>query len=489
MMRLDAPPSKAQIFRLIALMALVEALSGATQGYINPLLPALGPVFDITDPTISGLFVVSNLAFAVFTPIISRLGDLYGNLRVLRVTTIIVTAGVVLMAVVPTLTTVVLGVTVMACVVGFVPMMTSILRHYSPAHTRLGVSVMVGSLFLSLGLGAMIAGVVGRDNPVTGFWVAVPVAVIAVIATWFLPRGPEPVRGALAWTPMIASALGLIGLVTATSMGPEWGWTDARTIACAIVGLGLITFWVVYDVRAKNPFVRMQMFKVPQVRTISILTFFFGFATIGYLGTNSIFLRSDPVATGYGFAFDPSMLALVYLCLNLIGFLTSLGTSRMLNGLGEKFTLTFSSLLIASCFALLLLFHDRQTVSLVGLGLLGASMGIYQASARSLCVEAVPKEETATAAGINELALSIGIACGAATIKMIASSTTAEASIPLEGFQIMWAILCGIAVISAAISLTYRRSHLDPITGLIRTPQPPLASREVLPRAPRKAGR
>ena len=45
-----APPATAAITRrtitgMIVAMAVIESLSGVTQGYLNPILPALGPVF------------------------------------------------------------------------------------------------------------------------------------------------------------------------------------------------------------------------------------------------------------------------------------------------------------------------------------------------------------------------------------------------------------------------------------------------------------
>ena len=75
-----APPplevtTRRTIAGMILAMALIESLSGVTQGYLNPILPALGPVFGIDDPTINGIFLISNVSFAVLTPIISRLGD------------------------------------------------------------------------------------------------------------------------------------------------------------------------------------------------------------------------------------------------------------------------------------------------------------------------------------------------------------------------------------------------------------------------------
>ena len=133
-----APPAVAVTTRrtiagVILAMALIESLSGVTQGYLNPILPALGPVFEIDDPTINGIFLISNVSFAVLTPIISRLGDSYGYRLVLRWSTGVVTVGVLQMALWPSLWTVTAGVVMLTCVVGFIPLMMGILRVSAPA--------------------------------------------------------------------------------------------------------------------------------------------------------------------------------------------------------------------------------------------------------------------------------------------------------------------------------------------------------------------
>lgn len=459
------------VFGLIALMGVIELLSGATQGYINPLLPALGPVFTITDPTISGMFVVSNLAFAVFTPVISRMGDIYGNRMLLRVTTAIVALGVLLMAVLPTMVTMFVGVALLACVVGFIPMMTGILRFYSPKHTRLGVSLMVGSLFLSLGLGALIAGIIGENNPLRGFWVAVPVAAVALAGTFLLPRGGKPTKERLRWPIVGACSLGLIGIVTATSMGPTWGWVSAPTLLVAAGGVVFLAVWIWHDARSERPFVPLKMFRVPQLRIVSIVTLLLGF-TLGYLGTNNIYLSVQHSQAGYGFGFSPAALAIVFFSVTFIGFLASMAVSPLLNRLGERATLVVSSLVIASCFVLLLAGSASEPVTLVGLALFGVGLGLFESATRALCVESVPKDETSTASGINELALSIGIALGAAVVTMIARASTSGTIIPLHGFQTMWTVMLVVALISGAVALLYRRSEVDPITGLVRTAVP-----------------
>jgi MFS family permease len=199
------------IIGMIVTMAVVESLSSVTQGYLNPILPALGPVFTIDDPTINGIFLISNLSFAVITPIISRLGDSYGYRLVLRWSTAVVTLGVFMMALWPSLWTVTAGVVMLTCVVGFIPLMMGILRVTSSAHTRSGVSVMIGVLMITVGGGGLLAGIIGANDPTLGLWVAVPFAVAALACaarlslpvTWSMTAG--------FWTTSMAPTAGNTG--------------------------------------------------------------------------------------------------------------------------------------------------------------------------------------------------------------------------------------------------------------------------------------
>ena len=442
---------------MILAMALIESLSGVTQGYLNPILPALGPVFDIDDPTINGIFLISNVSFAVLTPIISRLGDSYGYRLVLRWSTGVVTLGVLQMALWPSLCTVTIGVVMLTCVVGFIPLMMGILRVSSPEHTRTGVSVMIGMLMIMVGAGGLFAGIAGVTNPTLGFWVAVPFAVVAFISSFLLPDAGVPTREGIALAPLLACSLGLIGFVVALSMAPEWGWLDARTLIAGLLGVSLLAYWARRDFSAtqRRRFMDLRMLAIPRIRSISVATFFFGFASISYFGTNGIFLHSNPDKTGYGFGLSPLMIAIVLALASVLSLVSSLLTARVLRRFGERATLVFAGLLLAGGFLVMILAHGTLSGYCVGFAMFNLSLGMYQAGTRSLSVEGVPLQETSTAAGLNELALSVGIAVGAAVVKLLSSASVESGRITEAGLLSIWGALAVAALIAAAASARY----------------------------------
>jgi MFS family permease len=457
-----APPATAGTTRrtiagMIMAMALIESLSGVTQGYLNPVLPALGPVFEIDDPTINGIFLISNVSFAVLTPIISRLGDSYGYRLVLRWSTGIVAAGVLLMALWPSLWTVTLGVVMLTCVVGFIPLMMGILRVSSPAHTRTGVSVLIGMLMIMVGAGGLLAGIVGVTDPTLGFWVAVPFAAAAVACSFVLPDAGIPTREGIALAPLLACSLGLIGFVVALSMAPEWGWLDARTLMAGAVGLGLLTYWSKRDSSATEGrrFMDLRMLANPRIRAVSLATFFFGFASISYFGTNGIFLHTNPDKTGYGFALSPVMIAIILSLASVLSLFSSLLTARAMRKFGERATLVFAGVLLAAGFLVMVVAHGSLAGYAAGFAMFNLSLGMYQAGTRALSVEGVQLEETSTAAGLNELALSVGIAVGAAVVKLISSANVESGHITEAGLFSIWGALAIAALVAGAAGARY----------------------------------
>jgi MFS family permease len=452
-----AATRRTTIAGMILAMALIESLSGVTQGYLNPILPALGPVFEIDDPTINGIFLISNVSFAVLTPIISRLGDSYGYRLVLRWSAGVVTAGVLLMALWPSLWTVTVGVVMLTCVVGFIPLMMGILRVSSPAHTRTGVSVMIGMLMSMVGAGGLLAGIIGATDPTLGLWVAVPFAVVAFLCSFVLPDAGIPTREGIALAPLMACSLGLIGFVVALSMAPEWGWLDARTLAAGVAGLALLACWAKRDFSADGGrrFMDLRMLANPRIRSVSLATFFFGFASISYFGTNGIFLHSNPDKTGYGFGLSPLMIAVVLALASVLSLASSLLTAKALRRFGERATLVFAGVLLAGGFLVMVVAHGTLPGYCVGFAMFNLSLGMYQAGTRALSVEGVPVEETSTAAGLNELALSVGIAVGAAVVKLISSASAGSGYITETGMSTIWGALAVAALIAAAASAGY----------------------------------
>lgn len=447
------------IVGVLALMVVIESLSGVVQGYLNPILPALGPVFDIDAPTINGIFLISNISFAVLTPLISRLGDSYGYRLVLRASTVMVALGALLMAFVPTLPTIILGVVLITAVVGFIPLMMGILHITHPGSIRTGVSYLIGTLMIMIGVGGLIAGVLGALNPLHGFWIGVPFALAALVCSFLVPDAGTPTHEPLALAPMSSCLIGLIAFVAGLSQGSDFGWTNWKTITLLIVGIGLLSCWGRLDSRAAETtrrFIDLRLLQRRSLRSVSLATFFFGFASISYFGTNGIFLNSDASIAGYGFGFSPMLIALVLAAASVLSLLSSVVTAPLMTRWSERNALVLAGGILAAGLTVMMLGHSSIVAYILGFGLFNLALGMYQSATRALSVEGVPVTETAGAAGLNELALSVGIAVGAAVIKLISSATVTESgTISPTGLTLIWSSLLVAAIVAAVAGSRY----------------------------------
>ncbi|MDN6747997.1 MAG: hypothetical protein L0L93_13530, partial [Brevibacterium sp.] len=131
-------------------------------------------------------------------------------------------------------------------------------------------------------------------------------------------------------------------------------------------------------------------------------------------------------------------------------------TAPLMTRWAERNALVLAGGILAIGFAVMMLGHDSIVAYILGFGLFNLALGMYQSATRSLSVEGVPVTETAGAAGVNELALSVGIAVGAAVIKLISSATVTDSgTISSTGRTLIWARRRGAALIAAVAGARY----------------------------------
>lgn len=131
-------------------------------------------------------------------------------------------------------------------------------------------------------------------------------------------------------------------------------------------------------------------------------------------------------------------------------------TTPLMSRWSERNALVLAGGILAIAFAVMMLGHGSIVGYILGFGLFNLALGMYQSATRSLSVEGVPVTETASAAGLNELALSVGIAVGAAVIKLISSATVTESgAISPTGLTLIWSSLLLAALIAAVAGSRY----------------------------------
>ncbi|MEV8567478.1 MFS transporter [Streptomyces sp. NPDC051322] len=441
-------------------MAVVVLFSGIVQGYLTPLLPELGLRLHIGSVGQNNIYLLSQLAFAVMTPLLSRLGDLYGHRRLLRVALGMVAGGSLLMAGWPSAATLAVGVVLQGALVGFFPLLVGILRSNAPERNRTGISLLVGVLLISIGVGGLVAGVLSERHAAAGLWVAVPVAVLAVVAGLLLPDSDAARGGRFHFGAAALLTAGLVALVLVLAQGSAWGWASPLTLGTGAGAVVVLAAWVVVERGSTHPLVSVRMLSNRPLAVVSGYTFCAAFATIGFLGANALFLGASPSQAGYGMGMGPQTIATVSLAMVIAGFVGSTLTPRLARRVDDRAVLALGGVLIALGFLGLILFHDTLAEYLAAVLVVGLATGLFESITRTLAAEIVEEHETALAVGLNELALSLGAAIGAAVIGAFfaAHEVRGTAYIGISGYLWSWGACACVGVLGAALTLCYR-SH------------------------------
>ena len=142
--------ARAHPTRTVAPLALATLAFSLQQTMILPALPAFQHEYGVSATTSTWLLTAFLLSAAITTPILGRLGDMYGKARTLLVALGIFAAGSALAAVAGSFALVLAGRTVQGTGAAIMPLAIGIVRDELP---RARVAVAIGLLSSMLGIG------------------------------------------------------------------------------------------------------------------------------------------------------------------------------------------------------------------------------------------------------------------------------------------------------------------------------------------------
>ncbi|HET7053738.1 MAG TPA: MFS transporter, partial [Solirubrobacterales bacterium] len=93
------------------------------------------------------------------------------------------------------------------------------------------------------------------------FWINVPVALIALFLTWKAQPANERHPGKIDYKGTVLACGGMGLLVLGLQQSAVWGWGDVKTWASIVVGLAILAWFVVDQLNATNPLLRLRIFE------------------------------------------------------------------------------------------------------------------------------------------------------------------------------------------------------------------------------------
>ncbi|GAA4095930.1 MFS transporter [Actinomadura miaoliensis] len=445
---------------IVSVLAVAGIVASLMQTLVVPLIGELPHILHTSPANASWVVTATLLAGAVTTPVIGRLGDLYGKRRILLACSVPLIAGSVVCALAGSLAPMVAGRLLQGMGMGMIPLGISALRDLMPPE-KLGSSIALVSSSLGIGgaLGLPFAAAVAEQTSWRVlFWTAAGLSVLVAVMMWLLVPA-TPVRAAGRFDPVGALGLGvgLVCLLLGVSKGADWGWTSGTVLGLLAAAVVVLAVWGWWELRTADPLVDLRVTARRPVLLTNAASVVVGFS----MYAQSLIipqLLQLPEATGYGLGQSMLAAGLWMAPSGLMMMLVSPLGARLSAARSPKFTLVAGALVIALGYGSSTLFMGSTWGLLVVTCLCSMGVGLAYGAMPALIMGAVPVSETASANSFNTLMRSIGTSVSAAVVGVVLAQMTVNLGgrvLPSEdGFRAGMLIGCGVAVLAAAIALT-----------------------------------
>jgi EmrB/QacA subfamily drug resistance transporter len=454
-----ARPHYGVTFATLAVAAISYAL---LQSLVAPALPDIQSDLHASASGATWILTAYLLSASVATPVVGRLGDMFGKKRMLVITLWVLALGTLLAAFASTLV-LLIGARVIQGIGGAVfPLAFSIIRDEFPrqrvAHGIAMISALVG---IGGGLGIVLAGpIIQNLNYHWLFWLPLLAIVPAAIVTMILiPESPIRTPGRIDWLGGVLLAGWLVALLVAVSEGSVWGWTSAATIGLLLAAVVVAAVWAVFESRIAEPLVDMTMLRDRPVWTTNLSTTLIGFGMFASFVLVPEFVET-PHSAGYGFSASVTEAGLFLLPATVAMLLVGPLAGRMSVTVGSKVPLALGALLSAVAYVMLALLHDEGWQIATATFVLGMGIGLAFASMANVIVESVRPEETGVATGMNVIFRNVGGSLGGQVSASVLTASVVAAGLPTErSFVVAFWLAAAMLLLGFVAALLVPRSR------------------------------
>lgn len=457
---------------LVAVLAAAGISVSLMQTLVIPLVPQLPTLLGTSASDASWAITATLLTGAIATPVLGRLGDMYGPKRILVACAVVLTVGSVIAALTTSLVPLIIGRGLQGFGAPVIPLGISVLRAALPAE-RVGSAMGLMSASLGVGgaLGLPLSAVIAEHfNWHALFWCAAALGVMsAVLFALLVPEIRPVAKDRFDPLGAIGLAAALVLLLLPISKGATWGWTSATTLA--MFGASVVVFVVFgwWQYRAPSPIVDMRTtLRRPVLLTnVASIAMGFGMFAMSLVGPQ---ILQMPSATGYGLGQSMVAAGLWMAPSGLAMMISAPIAARIIATRGPKFTLLVGAVTVAAGYLSGTQLIGTAAGVLVFAVIVSVGVGFGFASLPALINSAVPVSETASANGINTLARSLGTSTSSAVMSAVLAQMTVTVGghvLPsLNGFRTALLIAAlaavGAAVIALAIPRVTRRPDEPP---------------------------
>ena len=459
-----------------ALLGIAGVSYSLLQSLVAPALPDIQHALHTSENSVSWVLTAYLLSASVATPLIGRLGDMYGKERLLMIVLALLSLGTVVSALSSALPLMIVGRVIQGAAGGIFPLAFGIIRDEFPRErVAAGIGLMSALLGVGGGAGVVLAGpIVDNLSFHYLFWLPLIPIVLATIAIHvFVPESPVRVPGRVNWTGAALMSAGLALVLVAVSETATWHWLSAKTLGVIAAGLVLLVLWVRSESASPQPLVDMGMMRIRGVWTTNAVALLLGFGMYSSFILLPQFVET-PRRAGYGFGASVTQAGLFMVPSTLAMLVVGSQTGRFEKWFGSKPPLLAGGVLSFVSFVLLALARDERWEIYLAAALLGSGIGLAFAAMANLIIENVGPEQTGVATGMNTVTRTVGGGFGGAATASLLAGTIAASGYPTAHGYTQAFGLCAVALalgVAVGLAIPQRRpeeafgTHLVGDTG------------------------
>ncbi|MER6067536.1 MFS transporter [Streptomyces sp. NPDC001817] len=444
---------------VVPVLAFAGIVVAVMQTLLVPVIKDLPQLLDTAPSNATWVLTSTLLSGAVATPIMGRLGDLYGKRRMLILSLAVMVVGALVSALTSQLLTMIVGRTLQGFAMGAIPLGIGLMRDMLPRE-RLGsaMALMSSSIGVGGGLALPAAALVAQHtNWHALFYGAAGLGVLSIVLTLLVvPESPMRAEGSFDLLGALGLSTGLVLLLLPITKGSDWGWSSGTTLGLFAASVVVLLLWGLYELRVQAPLVDLRTTARPAVLFTNLASIMVG---VAFYVVSLVLpqLLQLPRATGYGLGQSMVVAGLCVAPLGLTMMFTAPVYARLSATYGPKVTLIIGLLIIALGYGGGLGLMDAAWQTIVTSVVLGAGIGLAYSSLPALIVGAVPASETGAANGLNTLMRSIGTSVSSAVIGMVLANTAQNVggiAIPtMHGFRVSFLIATAAVAVGLLLAL------------------------------------
>ncbi|HEY6868350.1 MAG TPA: MFS transporter [Novosphingobium sp.] len=431
---------------ILAVLLGAEFASALPAGMIYTALSKLYGIYG--DPAhVTWLVTAYALSAAASTVLFSRLGDIYGRAKLLKLMLLFATVGSVVSAVATDLDVIIFGRALQGVSTAILPLGLGILREHTTDLRQRNFGV---------GLGYVLSGLIVDNLPWQFiFVVSGGAALLTLLIALRIVRDPPllTVPSRLDWTgavfvvPVTALLLGL-------TLGWNSGWRSPVALGLLVVGLLSLAWWVRHELRQENPLVDVRLLANPTIAIVNAAIFFTAMAPMIYTQV-LLPLLQQPAWTGIGLGVSATMAGLIKLPTNATSASAAILVGWLSRDRSMRPAVIGATQLNLLAFVLLIFYHDSAWfIMAVSVILIAPGVTIMFACAPGLIMNAAPPDRTSEATGLTSVLRSIATAIGTQVLALsLASSAVTNAKGQSFPDERAYVVTFGVITVACLLSL------------------------------------